>query len=559
LSAAPHQQLGELLLGEGKIRETDLQRALQDKGSKLIGDILIQNQACSEDDVLDALSKQLGIWRVRLSELVINPSIIGKLKAKVALHYQVVPLFHRGPALVVATTDPQNHEKLDELKVLLGCPVKPMLCGRAELEAALNRYYGVSGDAPQAVSAKPIAADLAKLSVRDLGDDKGDSVVDFVDSMLREARRHHATDIHLEPTDGDLEMRMRIDGTMTTVHMAPAVRSFKDAIVARIRSVAGLKEATCGRFSAAVDGETIDLRVSILPSIHGDAVNIHLAGRSVNRLELTQVGLAQYDRDMIERILARPQGLMLFVGPRRSGKSTTIYAAMRVLPLDRVKVIAVEDPVEYALEGVTQLHADRGHGASFAALLRSALHHDPDVLVAGDIHDGNTARVAVQAALEGHLVLGTLHAADAIRALLRLCDMGVEPGALMSAVECVVAQRLVRSLCDACKAKSRLDVDVLGGMWPTRVKPPRKVYVNRGCDACARTGYRGRIGIFEVLRPDREVKTAIVAGADSRAIRDMLREQGMRTLLEDGFAKVAEGLTTVDEVIRATLGTDVDD
>ena len=556
MNSNPYAHLGELLLEEGKIRETDLERALEDKGVELIGDALINNNACTEDDVLDALSKQLGIWRVRLAELVINPSIISKLKAKVAHHYRVVPLYYRGPALVVATANPQDHEKLEELKVLLGCVVKPMLCSKAEIGAALERYYGAGGDSRHSGlgSTRPLAVELAALSEGDSVDNADDGpVVKFVNSILLEAYRHRATDVHLEPTDSDVDIRMRIDGVLTTVHSPPAIRSFKSAIVQRFRSMAGLPaaESGCGRLKARIGDDTFDLRISILPSIHGETVSIRLHA-SIDFRQLPGTGLSEHNCGVLHSALVRPHGLILFAGLRGSGTSTTLYGALEYLRSDRLKIITIEDPVELPLEGVTQMQVGSDGGMTIAGGFHSMLSHDPDVMVAGDIVDSATARAVVDASLSGHLVLAAIHAGDVATAIGRLRIAGIDPHALACAIECVVVQCLVRTLCEECKAKKRPELDLTGSSWPKGVKTPRKVYEAKGCSACNQAGYSGRTGLFQVVRFNAEMRHAVAVGTDPRVIQELAVERGMKTLLEDGMARVIGGVTTVDDVIRAT-------
>lgn len=556
MAPSARQHLGQLLLEEGKIRETDLQRALDTHGSKLLGDVLVSHNACTEDDVLDALSRQLGIWRVRLSELDINPTIISKVKAKVAGHYEIVPLYFRGSALVVASAQPQDEKRFEELKVLLGCPVKPMLCGRDEVDVALKRYYGLGGAPVETVEEVPLPFVQPRHPAERVMESEV-SAADVVDEILLDASRRGATDIHIEPTDSVVAIRTRVHGIMAPTKPPSGMDRFGHALVMRFKVMAELDAADKnrpqnGRAKVRVGDEDLDLRISVLPSVFGETVHVKLLSTSVRYFDLTRLGMTDRDLIAVERAIGMPHGMLLVAGPRGAGKTTSLYAMLKRVRNDGVKIIAIEDPVEYPLEGATQIEAGPRSGVTFDRGVRDAIEHDPDVLMIGELREGTAAESLLQATLAGRKSFAAMSADSASEALVRLVQIDVKPYLIAAGLRCVVAQRLVRTLCESCKTKVRQEADLFSGRWPRGVKPPRKVFENTGCAECGHTGFKGQTGIFEVLSVDENIREAITSRASIREIEHAAREAGMHTLLEDGLAKVADGRTTLSEIMRVT-------
>lgn len=550
------QHLGELLLEEGKIRETDLQRALDTRGSSLLGDVLISHKACTEDDVLDALSRQLGIWRVRLSELDINPTIIAKVKAKVAAHYEIVPLYFRGNALVVASANPQDSKRFDELKVLLGCPVKPMLCGREEIDIALTKYYGlgnVTPELPRESEPPPPPLTLQPRHPAQRLTEEEESVADVVDEILLEASQSGATDIHIEPSESGFNIRTRVYGILAPAKAPLSIDRFGSGLVARIKDTADLDIAEhsipqSGRARVRVGDEYLDMRISVLPSVFGESVHIKLLSANARFFDLIRLGMTDRDLIAVERAIGMPDGMILVTGPSASGKTTSLYAMLKRVRSDSIKAITIEHPVEYRLEGVTQLEATES--MSFADGVREALAHDPDVLLLGNLSDTTAADAALRASLTGRKVLAGMYADNGAEALARLVALGAQAYLIATGVRCVVAQRLVRTLCENCKTKVRQESDLFAGQWTRDLKMPKKVYENAGCSDCGHTGFKGQTAIFEVLTINDDVREAISRGASAREVQDAACGAGMRTLLEDGLAKVADGRTTMSEILR---------
>jgi type II secretory ATPase GspE/PulE/Tfp pilus assembly ATPase PilB-like protein len=352
-------------------------------------------------------------------------------------------------------------------------------------------------------------------------------------------------------------VRFRIDGELNTIKPPEAVKQFKEAIVSRVKVMAGLDIAEKripqdGRINVRVGGEELDLRISVLPSIYGESVNVRLLNSAVHLLDLKKLGIPAGQIETLERTITKPHGIVLLTGPTGSGKTTTLYAALKRIRSDATKIITIEDPVEYRLEGITQIQVQPGIEFTFASGLRSMLRHDPDVMMVGEIRDTETARIATRVALTGHLVFSTLHTNDAASAITRLADMGIEPYLIASTIECVIAQRLVRSICLDCKDEAPVSKALIQAFERNGARVPATVSEGRGCDKCFHTGFRGRIGVFEFLSIDDELRELILTSAQSNHVKDAARRKGMRTLMEDGLDKVARGVTTFDEILRVT-------
>jgi general secretion pathway protein E/type IV pilus assembly protein PilB len=463
---------------------------------------------------------------------------------------------------LVATSRISDTSGLDQLRLATGRDCAPALAPAAEIDRALKRILGVGADTLQSLDA---AASGPGIEVIDNSDDtdldsvdaaNDASIIRLVNQILTEAIDKRATDIHVEPFENQLRVRYRIDGELTEANVPENVRRFQAAIVSRLKILSHLDIAEKrlpqdGRIKLKTAGREIDVRVSIIPMVHGEAVVLRILQRDDALLGTEHLGMATRDRQIFDQVLEMPHGIVLVTGPTGSGKTTTLYAALSQINDIQRKIITIEDPVEYQLRGVNQIQVNTKSGLTFAAGLRAILRHDPDVVLVGEIRDRETAETAVQASLTGHLVFSTLHTNDAPGAATRLVDMGVEPYLVASSLEIVVAQRLVRLICEHCKQPMPAEeVARLRGVYGRHV--PDMLYQGAGCRACSNTGFRGRQGVFEIMAMSDEVRTLILKGAPTHELRKVATAQGMRCLRDDGWRIVREGRTTVEEVIRNT-------
>lgn len=529
-------KIGQLLIQEGVISSDQLEEALREQqrspGEPLCA-TLIRMGFSSDENLLPILAKQIGVSYLSLRKQSIDPALVSKIPARVAARYHVFPVGERKGALVVAMADPLDTKALDEIRMLAGCPVEPAMTGALELEEAIRQHYGVGADTVEQMTATaelPFGADLTE-AVADLDKIGGEaSTVKFVNQLFLEAVRDRSTDIHLEPYEGEMRVRYRVDGILYDVPVPPGLKRFHAGIVSRIKVMAHLNVAEHrlpqdGRAKVRVGGKDLDLRVSILPSAYGEAVMVRLLSTDIF-IGLEQLGLLPDHQAILEKLLMKPHGIVFVSGPTGSGKTTLLYASMARINDRKRKIITIEDPVEYLLPGITQMQVHPKIDFTFAAALRAILRHDPDVIMVGEVRDYETAETAIRTSLTGHLVFSTLHTNDAAGCITRLLDMGVEPFLVASSLECAIAQRLVRLICHSCAGK--------------------------GCQACRQTGYKGRTAIFEFMPMDDDIRALVIQRASAGQITKLARSKGMRTLREDGMEKVKRGLTTPDEVMRVT-------
>jgi general secretion pathway protein E/type IV pilus assembly protein PilB len=537
-------------------------RALLAEG-KALEDAVLAADGLGEEAVLRFLAEAFELTFVDAERLENNPpakDFLAKFPARLLLRHHVLPLEEHDGITTVATSKLSDHTALDELRLASGRDIAPALATSAEIDRALKKLLGVGADTLQTLT-----ADAGELQVIDA--DKEDdldlahaaqdaSIIRFVNQVMTEAIDGLATDVHVEPFEDQLRLRYRIDGVLQEANVPPSVRRFHAAIVSRIKILSHLDIAEKrlpqdGRIKIKIAGREIDVRVSIIPMIHGEAVVMRILDRGDMQLGTEHIGMSARDRSHFDRILDMPHGFVLVTGPTGSGKTTTLYAALTKINDIERKIITIEDPVEYQLRGVNQIQVNAKSGLSFAAGLRAILRHDPDVVLVGEIRDRDTADIAVQASLTGHLVFSTLHTNDAPGAATRLVDMGVEPYLVSSSVEVVVAQRLVRVICPKCKTRTaETEVQKLRDEFGDLV--PAVLYHGTGCRHCQGTGYRGRQGIFEVMNITDEIRALILQRAPSHAIRAAAVRAGMKSLREDGWRIVGEGRTTIEEVIRNT-------
>ncbi len=561
--AAPPMGLGDVLIEMGAITRATLEGALQrqrEEGGKL-GEILVGMGSLSPEVMGDGLARRLGVPRARLSSGV-DPAILDLLDERSRRRYRVVPLaIDPAGALLLATADPTDVLTLDDLRMLVGRDVRPALALEGELDAFLN-----AGDVHEdnflsglVREAGPTAGPLME-DVGDIAAISGETapVVRMVGSVVARAVEEGASDIHLEPQPDEMLVRYRIDGVLRTVAAIPA--SLSREIVSRIKvmgdmDIAERRVPQDGRVGLTAAGHRLDLRVVTVPTVHGEGVVIRILDTSNAMRKLSELGFSGDTLDRFTHCYRRPYGAVLVSGPTGSGKSTTLYGALHSLNTGDRKIITVEDPVEYRLAGINQVQVNTKAGLTFATGLRALLRSDPDVLMVGEIRDGETAQIMMQAALTGHLVMATIHTNDAASALTRLTEMGVEPFLSASGVLGVLAQRLARRLCTDCRRPVKVPAATLRefaatNSLPEGVTDPASIYQAVGCAACRQTGYKGRLGIYEMLTMSEEIERLTAASAPSSEIRRQARREGMRTMREDGVLKVLAGETTLNELAR---------
>ncbi|MCX7918048.1 MAG: type II secretion system ATPase GspE [bacterium] len=525
-----------------------------------ISQALLRLGLISESTLLRAVAEFLGLEYVDLSQISIDQNTINSVPAKIAMRKKLLPIKRTNGTLVIATSDPLNLKAVDELRVLLDCDVQPVVGNSNEIDRLLKKYYGIGAESMdqllqesgQNLEVLPGAGEENGESLEMVEDA---SLVQFVNQIILEAVRDRASDIHIEPFEDELRVRYRIDGILHSAVTPPKIKLFQHAIISRIKIMAELNIAEKrlpqdGRIKLRAGDKEIDVRVSIIPGIHGESVVLRLLDRSAIFLGLEDLGMDEQSYAGFRKLIDRPHGIILVTGPTGSGKSTTLYAALAEINSDDKKIITIEDPVEYQLKGILQIPTKPKIGFDFAQGLRSILRHDPDIIMVGEIRDRDTADIAIRSALTGHLVFSTLHTNDAASSITRLIDMGIEPYLVASSVEGIMAQRLVRRICEHCKEEQivdRKDIEEYFAQYQTN-----RVYRGKGCEFCKKTGYRGRMGIFELLLVDDDIRDMIVHHATAGQIKRQALTKNMKTLRDDGWQKVCAGLTTIEEVLRVT-------
>jgi len=511
-----------------------------------------------EPEFLAAVGKALGLEVVDLGTQQPNPDALTKLPASAVYQYGVLPFRFDGATMTVVTPDPFDTKAADGLRLIAGCPVKTALAPREDVENAVKKYYGVGADAIEKMiedgrySVDDDIGAMTKIDVNEMGEEA--SIVKFVNQIIAEADRQGATDIHIEPQETELRIRYRIDGMLHKVDVPPQLNRLKSAIISRIKVMANLDIAEKrlpmdGRIGIRIAGQDIDIRVSTMPAAYGESISLRLLAKSGNFVKMADLGFNERDFAVVDKIIHRPNGIFLVTGPTGSGKSTSLYSFLHEVNKIDVRIMTAEDPIEYHMAGINQVQMQSEIGMTFARALRAFLRQDPDIIMVGEIRDRETAEIAINASLTGHMVFSTLHTNDAAGAFPRLIDMGVEPFLIASAVAGVMGQRLCRRLCQTCMKEVPLDEK-----YYTLCYPPERntVFEPVGCDACTRTGYKGRRALFEVLEVDEDIEGAIVRRENATQIRNLSLSKGMKTLREDGWSKAFRGVTSVREVLRVT-------
>ncbi len=559
-------QLAQRLVRRGVLKPEDLARVAEVQAgtpSRPLHELLIERGFAKEEDVLAALAEEFGMDLVDLTQVKVEPETLQAMPLKLVHRRTLMPLARHNGTLTVATGDPFDVYSLDELQMITGLQVQPVLASPREIARLIKTHFGVGGETVTAMMQER-AEDVELLEGLEADDSEAAkmaqeaSVVKLVNEILVEAANERASDIHIEPEEGSLRIRYRIDGLLQTQPMPPEITRFQSAIISRIKIMARLNIAEKrlpqdGRIKMRVQGKDIDVRVSIIPMSHGEGICMRLLDKTRMKFDLAGVGMLPDTYNTIKQLIDRPHGIFLVTGPTGSGKSTTLYSALNEIKDETTKIITVEDPVEYQQPGISQIQVHTKIGMTFAAALRSILRHDPDVILIGEMRDMETAEAAIQASLTGHLVFSTLHTNDAPSAFTRLIDMGVEPFLVASTVEGVMAQRLVRTICPDCKTEFYPEHHEIPKDFP-QVEGRLKLWKGAGCRACRQTGFRGRSGIYELMITGDTIRDMVVERVNASAIRNQALKEGMITLRQDGWRKVLQGKTTLDEVARVTAG-----
>lgn len=552
--------LANLLRRTGLFNEAQLEILLKAdlaEGNGIAGAV-VRLEMAKEAEFLEKFAPLLGLQYVDLSKTVPTNEALQLLPARAVYQYNALPLSLEEGVLSVALSDPMNSVAADGIRLVCGHPVKVCIAPSEEIDKAIKRHYGVGAEALDAMiedgryDVSDDGANISKIDVNEGGQEA--SIVRFVNSIIAEADKQGATDIHVEPMEDELRIRYRIDGMLHKVDVPPKLNKLKAAIISRLKVMANLDIAEKrlpmdGRIGIRLNGEDIDIRVSTCPTAYGESVSLRLLQKAGNFVQLKDLGMSDRDFALTNKLITRPNGIILVTGPTGSGKSTSLYAFLHEINKVNVRIMTAEDPIEYEMKGINQVLVHSEIGLTFARALRAFLRQDPDIIMVGEIRDGETAEIAINASLTGHLVFSTLHTNDAAGAFARLVDMGAEPFLVASAVAGVLAQRLARRLCPKC----RKEIPLKEGWWDQPYAPPQDfVYAPVGCDACAHTGYKGRGAIFELLGVSEEIGSHIIARRSSVDIRKAAMAEGMTTLRQDGWRKVFNGFTSIEELMRVT-------
>lgn len=551
------RRLGEILKDANLITDSQLQTALerQKETNERLGKILVNLGLVNETSVIKVLESQLGIPYINLSKRPIDPETAKLIPEAMAQRYKVIPVAKSTYRLTLAMVDPLNVFAIDDVRIFTGLEVDAVIASESDVDRAISQYFGgketlekIMNDLPDQIDYGSEEMELDQL--KELVEDA--PIVKLVNTIISKGVLERASDIHVEPQENELRVRHRVDGVLFDLMTPP--KRMQAPIISRIKIMANLDIAERripqdGRIQMRVEGKEIDLRVSTLPTIFGEKVVMRILDKSRGLVKLDELGLLTDNLQRFHNVISQPHGIILVTGPTGSGKTTTLYSVLSSLNTPEKNIITLEDPVEYTLNGVNQVQLNSKAGLTFASGLRSVLRQDPDIIMVGEIRDSETAKIAIQSAMTGHLVLSTLHTNSAAGTLARLVDMEIEPFLVSSSVVGIVAQRLVRALCPDCKVPYEpptMLYDVMGIEVPTDTV----IYKAQGCPLCNGKGYRGRLAIHEVLVPDARLRDFIIAKADADHIEQAARMSGMTTLKEDGIHKVLLGLTSLEEVMR---------
>ncbi len=559
----------EILRDVGLVSHDQIQQAKEHAEANKIGAVeaLVKLGFVTERDVTKALANQFGLEMISLADYRVPDEVVACMPRHIARRYKVMPVYKHDSTLTVAISDPLDVDTVDSLRYILKMNVEPVVASKADIDVALGRYYGTADDTVESMLQEITEGDIEiavpskaqESKIEDTSSTEADApIIKLVGLLIMEAYRNRASDIHIEPLEKRLRVRYRIDGVMHEVDNPP--KRLQPAIISRLKIMANMSIAEKrvpqdGRIQIPVMGKTLDLRVSSLPTNHGESIVMRILDKSSLLLGLVDLGFFSDDQEKMEKLISLPDGILLVTGPTGSGKTTTLYACLNSINKPDRKIITVEDPVEYQLSGINQVQVNAEINLTFAAALRSILRQAPNIIMIGEIRDLETANIAVQASLTGHLVFSTLHTNDAPSAVTRLIDMGVKPFLVASSVRAIMAQRLIRRVCQNCKEPY---IPTEYEMQTLQLNPDEiakaTIFKGKGCPECGRTGYRGRRGIYEIFILDEEVRQLIYERVPSNVLRTRARELGMRTLREDGVRKIMTGMTTPEEIISITMG-----
>ena len=567
---AQDEYVVEILRDVGLVAHEDILKAKERAKAEGVGlvDALVLMGRVSHMDVSKALASQFGMDTINLAEYRVPDDVLALVPKHIARRYKIIPVYKHDNTLTVAISDPMDVDTVDSLRYILKMNVEPVVAAKTDIESSITRYYGSADDTVENMLQEITEGEVdlglpinkaTQIKIEDIAETETDApIIKLVGLIIMEAYRNRASDIHIEPLEKRLRVRYRIDGVLHEVDNPP--KRLQAAIISRLKimsnmSIAEKRVPQDGRIQIPVMGKTLDLRVSALPTNHGESIVMRILDKSSLMLGLADLGFFSDDQATMEKIISLPDGVFLVTGPTGSGKTTTLYSCLNTINKPDRKIITVEDPVEYQLAGINQVQVNADINLSFSAALRSILRQAPNIIMIGEIRDLETANIAVQAALTGHLVFSTLHTNDAPSAVTRMVDIGVKPFLVASAVRAIMAQRLIRKVCSKCKTPYKptdYEMTVLK-INPDDVKNTT-IFRGAGCNECSKTGYRGRMGIYEIFQIDEEVRRLIYEKVPSNVIRARARELGMRTLREDGVRKIMAGITTPEEVISITQG-----
>ncbi len=557
------KRLGDILISDGALTQKQLEQALeqQKQSHERLGTVLIENGYITERELIDALRNQLGIDFIDLTKTNIDPSMSRYIPKSLAQEYEIVPIQVVRDNLFLAMSDPLNFMAIERARDTSRKNVVPMIATSSAVRHAINILYE-NVNAAEAMAAMRAEAGIQEDAVVEGVQDTAEEgpTIRLVNSIIERAMVESCSDIHIEPTENDMQIRMRIDGRLHKILTIPA--DLKDSVVSRIKVMSHMniverRIPQDGRISMKVKGQDIDMRVNTLPTIYGEKIVIRILGKDEKMLTRQGIGMIfDEDNQKVDRILANTSGVIMIVGPTGSGKSSTMFTLIREMLSESTNLVTLEDPVEYNIPGATQVQINEKVGLTFASGLRAILRQDPDIICVGEIRDGETAQIAMRAAITGHLVITTIHTEDAVTAIDRLKDMGVEPYLISAGLRGIISQRLLRRVCPGCREEYIPDQKLMA-LDVIKMRPGKHFYHGKGCDQCFHTGYRGRIGAFEILLMNDELRKNITSGADKQTFRETAsRTSGYVTMLQNAEQLVEEGITTVEEVQRTILVTD---
>ena len=559
---ARRKRLGEILVDRDLITTEQLDEGLEAQKSNRkhrIGRIITDLGYVTENDVYEALGDQLGVPYVSLSFYAVDSDVISLVPEQLARQNMVIPLFKIANSLTLGMADPLNLAVIDQVVRAVGLEVEPAICSQSDIERAIDNYYGTSTSMDEVIQvldsdSQEFEETIDTSALAQMASDA--PIVKLVSIILVQAVKDRASDIHIEPDEDLLRVRFRVDGILKEMYTQP--RRLQNAIISRLKIMSNLNIAERripqdGRIQMKVENRAIDIRISTLPTLYGENIVMRILDKSSLMLRLDDLGFGDQDA-ILRKILARPNGVVLVTGPTGSGKTATLYSALNEISTVEVNTITLEYPIEFRLPLIRQSQVNVKTGMTFAAGLRSILRQDPDIVMVGEIRDSETAKIAIEAALTGHVVLSTLHTNDAPGALPRLIDMGVEPFLVASAVTGIIAQRLVRRICSGCKVEYKPNAAVLKSIG--RDGKDVKLYRGEGCTGCSGTGFKGRAGIFEILKLNEEIRKLVIENSSADVIRRAALKNGMKSLRDDGIEKALQGLTTIEEVMRVSTELD---